>query len=209
MEASVAGELQWPPTINIGGAYLRPLRPSDADALYAYLRDPLVTDQTSFPAATPALAEAMIERSRTRWAAGEPARWGIALEPNDRLVGTCGFVDWSREHRFADLAYDLTPAHWGTGLMGRAVAAVVGWAFRGEQVERVQAFVRVDNGRSARLLERAGFVREGCLRGYRVCRGQRHDFYVYGLLRSGGGATGRPAHEQRQAEPSAAADPAS
>ena len=34
------------------------------------------------------------------------------------------------------------------------------------------------------LLERSGFVREGCLRSYRVCRGQPHDFYIYGLLRS-------------------------
>jgi ribosomal-protein-alanine N-acetyltransferase len=48
----------------------------------------------------------------------------------------------------------------------------------------VHAFVRVDNMRSQRLLEHSGFVREGCLRSYRVCRGQPHDFYVYGLLRS-------------------------
>jgi ribosomal-protein-alanine N-acetyltransferase len=160
------------------------LRPGDADAIYAYLRNPLVTDLTSFPPVSLALAEALIERSLARWAAGEPARWGLALGPADQLIGTCGFVDWSRDHQWADLAYDLAPDHWGKGLMGRAVAAVVEWAFRDGLVDRVQAFVRVDNVRSSRVLERAGFAREGCLRGYRVCRGQRHDFYVYGRLRS-------------------------
>jgi ribosomal-protein-alanine N-acetyltransferase len=68
--------------------------------------------------------------------------------------------------------------------MRQAVAAVLGWTFRPDRVNRVHAFVRVDNQRSERLLERCGFVREGCLRSYRVCRGQPHDFFIYGLLRS-------------------------
>jgi ribosomal-protein-alanine N-acetyltransferase len=68
--------------------------------------------------------------------------------------------------------------------MSQAVAAVLQWIFQRDQVDRVHAFVRVDNRPSERLLERAGFVREGCLRSYRVCRGQAHDFYIYSLLRS-------------------------
>ena len=72
--------------------------------------------------------------------------------------------------------------------MRQAVAAVLQWTFRQDQVDRVHAFVRVDNRRSDRLLERSGFVHEGRLRSYRVCRGQPHDVYIYGLLRSGWGA---------------------
>ena len=68
--------------------------------------------------------------------------------------------------------------------MRQAVVAVLQWTYRQDQVNRVHAFVRVDNRRSRRLLERSGFVREGCLMNYPVCRGQPHDFYIYGLLRS-------------------------
>jgi ribosomal-protein-alanine N-acetyltransferase len=68
--------------------------------------------------------------------------------------------------------------------MSQAVTAVLQWTFGQDQVDRVHAFVRIDNKRSGRLLERGGFVREGCLRSYRVCRGKAHDFYIYGLLRS-------------------------
>lgn len=183
----MAEKPQHPPTIELNGARLRPLRAADAPALYAYLRDPVVTELTSFPAVTTQLVDLMIERSLSRWAAGEPSRWGIALLDDDQLVGTCGFNDWSQAHRWAEIAFDLTPAHWGKGLMRHAVAASLQWIFRQDQVDRVQAFVRVDNHRSSRLLERIGFVREGCLRSYRVCREQRHDFYVYGLLRSQSG----------------------
>lgn len=172
-----------PPTIELDGARLRPLRVADAAALYGYLRDPVVTELTSYPAVSLPMVEAMIERSLHRWASGEPSKWGVALQHDDQLVGTCGFNEWSQVHRWAELAYDLARAHWGTGLMRQAVAAVLEWAFQQDQVDRVHAFVRTDNRRSERLLERSGFVREGCLRNYRVCRGQPHDFYIYGLLR--------------------------
>ena len=183
---------QHPPTIELDGARLRPLRVADAAALYAYLRDPVVTELTSYPVVSVPMVEAMIERSLSRWAAGELSKWGVALQHDDQLVGTCGFNEWSQVHRWAELAFDLAQAHWGKGLMRQAVAAVLQWTFRQDQVDRVHAFVRVDNRRSERLLERSGFVREGCLRSYRVCRGQPHDFYIYGLLRSDWAAAQQP-----------------
>jgi [ribosomal protein S5]-alanine N-acetyltransferase len=175
---------QHPPTIELDRARLRPLRVADASALYAYLRDPVVTELTSYPVVSVPMVEAIIERSLSRWAAGEPSKWGIALQQDDQLVGTCGFNEWSKVHGWAELAFDLAQAHWGKGLMRQAVAAVLQWTYRQDLVNRVHAFVRVDNRRSERLLERSGFVREGCLRSYRVCRGQPHDFYIYALLRS-------------------------
>lgn len=188
----MADRLQHPPTLELDGARLRPLRVADADALYAYLRDPAVTELTSYPVVSVPMVEAMIERCLSRWAAGELSKWGVALQHDDRLVGTCGFNEWSQVHRWAELAYDLAPAHWGVGLMHQAVAAVLQWTFRQDQVDRVHAFVRIDNRRSKRLLERSGFVPEGYLRSYRVCRGQPHDFYVYSLLRSDWAAAHQP-----------------
>jgi RimJ/RimL family protein N-acetyltransferase len=179
--------------MDLDGARLRPLRAADVDVLYAYLSDPVVTELTSYPVVSMPMVEAMIERAMSRWAAGELSRWGVALPHDDRLVGTCGFNEWSQAHRWAELAYDLAPAQWGRGLMRRAVAAVLQWAFQQDRVDRVHAFVRVDNRRSERLLERSGFVREGCLRSYRLCRGQPHDFYIYALLRSDWRAGQRPA----------------
>ena len=189
-----------PPTIDLDGVRLRPLRVADADALYAYLQNPVVTELTSYPVVLAAMVEAIIERSLSRWAAGELSKWGVALRHDDQLVGTCGFNEWSQVHRWAELAYDLAQGYWGKGVMRQAVAAVLQWTYRQDLVNRVHAFVRVDNTRSERLLERSGFVREGCLRSYRVCRGQPHDFYIYGLLRSDWVAAQQPigANEARR-----------
>lgn len=188
----MADEPQRPPTIELDGARLRPLRAADAAAFYAYLRDPAVTELTAYPVMSMPMVEAMIERYRSRWTAGELSKWGVALRHDDRLVGTCGFNEWSPAHRWAELAYDLAQAHWGTGLMRQAVDAVLRWTFRQDQIDRVHAYVRIDNRRSQRLLDRSGFVREGCLRSYRVCRGHPHDFFIYGLLRSDWAAAQQP-----------------
>ncbi len=68
---------------------------------------------------------------------------------------------WSKVHRWAELTFDLAQAHWGKGLMRQAVAAVLQWAYGQDLVNRVHAFVRIDNRRSERLLERSGFGGDG------------------------------------------------
>src|SRR4051812_14963526 len=100
-----------PPTIELDGARLRPLRVADAEALFAYLRDPAVTELTSYPDVSASLVHAMIERCRSRWAVGEPSKWAVALQHDDQIVGTCGFNDFSRPHRWAELAFDLAQPH--------------------------------------------------------------------------------------------------
>src|SRR5262245_17182255 len=73
-----------PPTIELDGASLRPLWPPDADALYAYLRDPAVTELTSYPDVSALLVDAIIDRSMSRWYAGELGKWGIVLQHDDQ-----------------------------------------------------------------------------------------------------------------------------
>ncbi|HRI67215.1 MAG TPA: GNAT family protein [Polyangium sp.] len=175
---------QHPPTIELAGARLRLLQMADAPALYAYLSEPVVTALTSYPEISVPLVEGMIERYQKRWSAGELSKWGIALEKDDQIVGICGFNEWSSVHRWAEIAFDLAHTHWGRGLMRQALRAVLDWTYERDQIDRVHAFVRVDNERSRGLLERSGFVREGCLRSYRVCRGKAYDYYVYSLLRA-------------------------
>jgi RimJ/RimL family protein N-acetyltransferase len=73
--------------------------------------------------------------------------------------------------------------------MRRAVSSLLDWIFSLDRFDRIHAFVRLDNVRSAGLLQRLGFRHEGCLRSYRICRGKAFDFAVYGLLRSEWAAT--------------------
>ena len=83
---------QHPPTIALDGARLRPLRMADAEALYAYLQDPAVTELTSYPVVSLPMVEAMIERSLSRWAAGELSKFlssmAMSMPAQSRALST-------------------------------------------------------------------------------------------------------------------------
>ena len=173
-----------PPTLELDGLRLRPLRPQDAAPLYSYLADPAVIAHTSFPVLEPEAVALLVDRFMREALEGRSCRWALVLPAQDQLIGTCGFNTWSTEHAWAELAYDLAQAHWGSGLMSQAVAAALHWAFVGAGFNRVHAFVMTSNRRSAALLERLGFTSEGTLKEFRVARGVPRDFFCYCLLRS-------------------------
>jgi RimJ/RimL family protein N-acetyltransferase len=58
------------------------------------------------------------------------------------------------------------------------------WAVTEAPLARVEALVGPDNIASQRVLEKAGFRREGHLRSYLVFDRQRADALIYSLLRS-------------------------
>jgi len=169
-----------PPVLGLGEIRLRPLRPGDEHALFEYMTDARVLEHTSIPLVDLETLAAGVERDIAAYAAGTSCRWALALD--DRLIGICGFNNWSFVHEHAELAYDLSPSHWGRGYMRRAVTAALHWAFE-TGFNRVHAFVMTSNARSIAVLESRGFTREGTLREFRLARGTPRDFHVYSLLR--------------------------
>jgi RimJ/RimL family protein N-acetyltransferase len=172
------------PTIELAGIRLRPLRRDDAVAWHAYLSDPQVIELTSYPSMSLGDVESMLAHVAQGYSTGTACKWGVAMQDDDRLVGTCGFNEWSRSHGWAELAYELARPYWGRGIISQAVTACLGWGFGTLSFNRIHAFVMIGNLRSERVLERAGFTREGCLRSYRVCHGRSRDFSVFSILRS-------------------------
>lgn len=169
-----------PSSWSLGEFRLRPLRAGDAPAWLAYLSDPRVIEHTSFPELDLSSVEAMLSRQLEGYAAAASCRWALA-DGSDRLIGTCGFSNWSLLYAHAELVYD-SPAFWGRGLMRAAVHQVLSWAFNTARFNRVHAFVMTSNTPSIRLLESLSFVREGTLQQYRIARGVARDYYVYALL---------------------------
>ncbi|MER5604223.1 GNAT family protein, partial [Streptomyces sp. NPDC002265] len=60
--------------------------------------------------------------------------------------------------------------------------AVAGWALRDLQIPRLELWVEPWNTASVRTAERAGFQREGLLRGWQQVGDERRDMFMYSLL---------------------------
>ncbi|MEY8688495.1 MAG: GNAT family N-acetyltransferase [Leptothrix sp. (in: b-proteobacteria)] len=157
---------------------LRPVERADLAAWYDYLSLPVVFEHTSWNIQSAADLTPFV------WAPeactpSSPLRLAIVLRSNNQLVGTVGFHTVSPENRSAEIAYDLAPALWGQGIATHLCRRLVEWAHAQAGLVRVQATVLASNERSARVLQRCGFQREGLLRSYRQVRGQAGDFWMY------------------------------
>ncbi|KAJ8470179.1 hypothetical protein OPV22_024522 [Ensete ventricosum] len=87
-----------------------------------------------------------------------------------------------------ELGYVLAAAHWGRGYATAAVKMAVRSVFQEvEGLERVEALVDVDNKGSQRVLEKAGFVREGVLRKSMVLKGRTRDMVMFSFISTDGG----------------------
>ncbi len=107
------------------------------------------------------------EDART-WLAVAMARkppTSFALEVEGQAVGGIGMKLGQDVHRHsAEIGFWLGEPYWGRGIMSEAVPAFSDHAFERFDLVRLFAAVFEWNPASMRVLEKAGFRREGCLR---------------------------------------------
>jgi RimJ/RimL family protein N-acetyltransferase len=97
-------------------------------------------------------------------------------------VGT--IAHWlAQPERFREIGYDVARRERGKGYGTEAVQLMVDYLFLWKDVARIQAFTDVRNNASQRVLEKAGFKREGTLRKAGFVRGHRTDAHIYGVTR--------------------------
>jgi len=163
---------------------LRAFRDEDVDALYTIYSDPAVMRYWSYPAwTTRAQADAYLSRVRDATINEGVLAWAIANRDDDVLIGTMTVLHIDSANARAEVGYALASASWGRGYAQEALRLAIGFAFDALQLRRIEADVDPRNQASCRLLERAGFQREGLLRERWLVAGQLQDSAIYGLLR--------------------------
>ncbi|MBN9071468.1 MAG: GNAT family N-acetyltransferase [Rhizobiales bacterium] len=80
------------------------------------------------------------------------------------------------------IGYWIGESFAGKGMMLESVRLVLRHAFDTMRLHRVEAACIPDNARSIRVLEKAGFQREGLLRSYLLINGAWQDHYLYAII---------------------------
>lgn len=111
---------------------------------------------------------------------------GVTLAVTDRdsgaLVGAIGLTI-ARAHQRAELGYWIAVPYWGRGYATEAARAMVDYAFAALDLARVDAHCLTRNVASARVMEKIGMQREGCLRAHVIRWDVPEDVALYGILR--------------------------
>jgi RimJ/RimL family protein N-acetyltransferase len=105
-------------------------------------------------------ARSFLSSCEARWQSGAEYFWVITECPKDEAIGG---ISYRLKGDSADFGYVLNRNHWRRGIATEAVRAVVSWICSMESIRRVWATCDVENIASARVLEKAGFIREDVL----------------------------------------------
>ncbi len=164
---------------------LSPLSGADAAVLARWQQDTdylrLLDAKPAFPKNDAQMAEWVRDGQRGR----DNFLFGIRILVSDELIGflELGEVLWT--HRTSWLAIGIGEAgQRGQGYGYEAVSLGLDFAFNELNLHRVQLTVFGYNTPALSLYEKLGFQREGVFREMLLRDGQRHDMYLYGILRN-------------------------
>lgn len=118
----------------------------------------------------------------TRCREAEPET-SFAIDVGGEAVGGISIRAGTDVERFgAEIGYWLGEPFWGRGIATAAVLLVTAYAFEVCKLERVYALPFARNTASARVLEKAGYMREGVLRHHSFKDGAFTDQFLYAKL---------------------------
>jgi RimJ/RimL family protein N-acetyltransferase len=174
-------------SLEVCGCVIRPFQSSDRDTIVRHANNWNVArnmrDRFPHPY-TVADAEEWLALSPTQSPATNFAI-ATAGEPTSELIGGIGIeLQTDVFRRGAELGYWLGEAYWGRGIATAAVSEFTRYAFEAFDLLRVFAGVFAWNPGSMRVLEKAGYVREGVLRQSVVKGGQVLDKMLYAVTRN-------------------------
>lgn len=107
----------------------------------------------------------------------------FAIEVDGGPAGGIGYASGTDVERYsAEIGYWLGEAYWGRGIVTEAVSLVTEYVFAQRNMLRLFALPFADNVASARVLEKAGYEREGLLRQGSVKYGRPRDQLIYSRI---------------------------
>ena len=86
-------------------------------------------------------------------------------------------------NRLMEIGYDIISSERGKGYGTEAIRIIVDYLFLTKDIVRIQAVTNVGNKPSQRVLEKAGFTKEGTLRKVGYAGGEWTNAYIYSILR--------------------------
>lgn len=116
----------------------------------------------------------LFERQYTNMRAMLCDLYGVCFVAKESLIlgvevagdgGACGLAEFyglrDDVHKIS-VGYRFLPRSWGRGVATRTVRAMVEYLYKKTDIEIITASTMVDNAASARVLEKAGFIRTAC-----------------------------------------------
>ena len=111
---------------------------------------------------------------------GSEKAWFLITKKDETRIGYMGM---GLVGPYWEIGYVLIPNERGKGYCTEAVQIVSDYLFMSKDIVRIQATTHMENVASQKILEKAGFQREGRIRKGMFAWGSWVDLYLYSILR--------------------------
>lgn len=124
-----------------------------------------------------------IEKNKVQMEKDEKYSFGIFLNETDKLIGSIALSEVLRGSlQSCFIGYSLDKPNNGSGYMTEAVRLLVAFGFKELGLHRIEAGVMPHNLGSIRVLEKAGFHKEGIARKNVEINGKWEDHQVLAII---------------------------
>ncbi|WP_033825028.1 GNAT family N-acetyltransferase [Kitasatospora sp. MBT63] len=161
---------------------LRPMEPSDAEALWRWNGDPEVMRwmQDGYRQTLARVTASLAERARNSY---QDVLYGVEARADARLVGLVRLHGAEPETGIAEIDVYLGEKDaWGQGYAKDAMRTMCRYGFQQMRLHRIQLTVVTENHAAVHLYRTLGFVQEGRLRQVFRRDGEWYDMFTMGLL---------------------------
>lgn len=168
--------------LDLGDLRIRPWRRDDLDALLRYANNPKIASNLRDQFPHPYTRRDGLDY--LNYVRSMETPMSFAIECGSEAIGGIGYRMGTDIARLsAEMGYWLGEPFWGRGITTRAVTASSDWAFDAYKIIRIYAMAFSHNVASMRVLEKAGFQKEGVLHKSAIKNGVVLDQVMYAKLK--------------------------
>ncbi|WP_290699116.1 GNAT family N-acetyltransferase [Lacinutrix sp.] len=133
----------------------------DVGLVYALRSNPIVRKYIMQPLFTKKEeAVAHVNKLERFLAEDKSISWTLTDKALNKKIGSICFWNFSEDKKTAEVGYDLLPEYFKKGYMSEALKAVINFGFNSLDLNTIEAFTRIDNESSKKLLLVNGFKLE-------------------------------------------------
>jgi RimJ/RimL family protein N-acetyltransferase len=141
---------------------LRRYDESDLDAFYEIIHDDRLQSYIHFPNLTREQELEYIKDCLKEVETDKCEKWAIVLKDNNETIGNISVNTVVKKHNYCDVGYVIRYDYWGYGYAAEALETISNYLLESGYY-LVECTCNELNKQSSRVMEKAGFTRDGCL----------------------------------------------
>jgi RimJ/RimL family protein N-acetyltransferase len=164
---------------------LRPLLPSDFEAVHGFSSDPEVCRFMQWGPNTEEQTRAFIESTLANQETSPKITYDfvIVLAKTSQVIGNFTLRLGKADSQLGEIGYVLAREAWGKGYASEAADLVIKFGFTDLSLHKISATCEPLNFASAKVLQKAGLRFEGFLHKHFFIKGQWRDSLLFGCVR--------------------------